>query len=490
MPGDGSCGPSSASAFLFKDEVFGKKLRRGMNRRMAKHWYKRYQFITQCSEDHPFIRKLGGGEVRFTDPLELIKYLDTSEEAANMWTDSEDLSVISDMYQVKIKVITTAGEKDENPTVNLIYPDPDLKEFAELKDVDMEEMVLLHQKDFHFDLIVSKDSVLAKDGSLSYQSNIGPLLDASDVNDSSMNSGKGEEEVNNIEAEIDCVNDLKTKEIKELKKELNKMKENKKLLEENYSKCELRLRNKTEEVEMLKVEVNDLKKIVELEEQLKTNEEDTGQTGDKSNNFTEIVTKQRSRRNRRVEPEYNCTECSYQGTEKEELTKHMNIKHRADGSMRCRNCGEPFSSRSNLLEHRKDMHADVVAPCRNYLSGNCPYSNLMCWWSHDNQPRQENTSVADVRCYICNETFTSKTNMMSHRKIQHRSILRECNLFKDNKCRFKEESCWFKHENIVENDAENEHGENASQKSVFQKVQENLKPPFQDSNQQKMNQKQ
>ena len=114
VPGDGSCGPSSASAFLFGDEVFGPKLRKRMNRFMAKHWYKRYQNITQCSSKHPFVRKLGAGEVEYTDPKELIEYLMTSEKAAYMWSDSEDMSVISDMYQVTIKVITTAGEKDEH----------------------------------------------------------------------------------------------------------------------------------------------------------------------------------------------------------------------------------------------------------------------------------------------------------------------------------------------------------------------------------------
>ena len=80
---------------------------------MAKHWNKRYQFITQCSTEHPFVRKMGTGEIRFTDPIKLVEYLDSFEEAANMWSDSEDLSVISDMYQVKIKVIATAGDMDK-----------------------------------------------------------------------------------------------------------------------------------------------------------------------------------------------------------------------------------------------------------------------------------------------------------------------------------------------------------------------------------------
>ena len=60
VPGNGACGPNSASAFLFGDEVFGDNLRRKMNTFMANHWTRRYQFLTQCSPGHPFVRKLGG----------------------------------------------------------------------------------------------------------------------------------------------------------------------------------------------------------------------------------------------------------------------------------------------------------------------------------------------------------------------------------------------------------------------------------------------
>ena len=108
VAGDGSCLPSSASAFLFKDEVFGRQLKDKMNKFLAKHWERKYKFKTQCSENHPFIRNIGGGgEVSFTDPEKLINYLNKSAEAVYMWSDSEDLAVLSDMYQVKIKIIIT-----------------------------------------------------------------------------------------------------------------------------------------------------------------------------------------------------------------------------------------------------------------------------------------------------------------------------------------------------------------------------------------------
>ena len=56
VPGDGNCRPNCAAVLLFHDEVFGAKLRKRMNLFFAKHWYKRYQHISQCSEDHPFVR--------------------------------------------------------------------------------------------------------------------------------------------------------------------------------------------------------------------------------------------------------------------------------------------------------------------------------------------------------------------------------------------------------------------------------------------------
>ena len=92
-----------------------------------------------------------------TSPFLLNESALHSEEADFMWSDSEDLSVLSDMYQVKIKIIKTKGEKDTNPTINWITPDEELKEDAELQNVDIEDMVLLHTNDCHFDLIDGKN---------------------------------------------------------------------------------------------------------------------------------------------------------------------------------------------------------------------------------------------------------------------------------------------------------------------------------------------
>ena len=484
VPGDGSCGPNSATAFLFEDEVFGPKLRKRMNKHMAKHWNLRYQYITECSEDQPFVRKLGEGEVKYTDPLLLTKYLSSSEEAAFMWTDSEDLAVICDLYQVNIKVITTKGENDENPTVNHIAPDEGMKEFSELKGVKFEEMVLLHQEDCHFDLIVSKNSNLATVGSLSYRSNIGPLIDQNECDEESAideEKPEVEEDHKKIEPETD--------KIISLQRELKREKDSKKALELEYSKCEQELNRKTEEVEKLKTELKDIKLIAQLEEEIVENVKIDHETLKETRKGKDKVVEKGKTQRRQyncTEPQFNCTQCFFQGSNSEELEKHINIKHTTQGGMTCRNCGKMFETKPNLMDHRKTEHLASVAPCRNNMEGLCSYSNRMCWWSHEAQNESKEPSGGNIKCYICSKMFGNKGAMMTHRKKEHSNVVRVCNMFLSNECRYNNSACWYSHEE--DNKAKNNE-EEASQ-SVFQKVQENLEPPLksQEKNQNQENQ--
>ena len=171
-----------------------------------------------------------------------------------MWTDCEDLVVISDMYQVNIKVITSKGEHDTKPTINWIFPDESMKEFAELKDVELEDIVLFHENDLHFNLIVSEQSELATLGSLSFRSNIGPIVDEKEDDDNITDSLKTPESENN------------TAETRKVEQELRKIKESYKKLESEYLQCENKLKIKTEEVEKLKIEIKDIKEILKIEQ--------------------------------------------------------------------------------------------------------------------------------------------------------------------------------------------------------------------------------
>ena len=507
VPGDGCCGPNCAAAFLFHDEVFGPKLRVRMNKFMATHWNNRYKFNTQCSKDHPFVRKLGAGQKSFTDPQKLLKYLMHSKKAAYMWTDSEDLAVISDMYQIRIKVITSKGRDDKNPYISWIYPDASMKKFAELNNVDIDDMVLFHENDCHFNLVVNKNSDLALLGSLSFRYNIGPILANND-----------EDKVSEEEEPKNDIDDSDDSEVLDLRKELKICGDNKTKIEEEYFKCEKELRHKTEEVEKLKLEVKDLKEILSLQDQTKTNgvnevEEESSVT-EPENVWTKAKRKQSSKKclqeklnckecNFQANTEsqinshvilkhpkhrgndYNCNDCDYQGNSKLQLNKHINVKHTvrgqsAESMIKCKNCDEHFVEKWKLMKHRKLMHIDTVAPCKNENSGACSFPAEVCWWRHDVKSGEEN-----IKCFLCNETFKSKALMMIHRKLSHVSAVRICNKYNQNKCYFPNNTCWYLHEEEMETDEsdakdnENEEEENnTDSESGFQKVFVNLKPPI------------
>ena len=89
-------------------------------------------------------------------------------------------------------------------------------------------------------------------------------------------------------------------------------------------------------------------------------------------------------------------------------------------TIKCKNCGEQFSSKWNLMYHRKSKHLNTVAFCRNNLGGNCPYSDDMCWWNHGERQEEK------VSCYICNTTFETKAHIMIHRKEEHAETVRLC----------------------------------------------------------------
>ena len=154
------------------------------------------------------------------------------------------------------------------------------------------------------------------------------------------------------------------------------------------------------------------------------------------------------------EKQFNCKECFFQGTKQIELNKRMNLKHSngetSENVIKCRTCGESFSAKWNLMNHRQSKDLETVAQCRNYIERNCTYSQNICWWNHG---KKHNESI---KCCICEEVFESKMLLMMHRKKEHNKFVKTCNQFNQNGCRFQNSDCWYKHaaENEKDNDDE------------------------------------
>jgi stress-induced morphogen len=550
VPGDGCCGPNCGAAHLFQDEVYGPQLRKKMNIFMADHWEIKYKYITKCSSETPFVRRLNGRDEKYSDPVELLKFLRESEEAAYMWTDCEDLVVLADMYQINIKVITTKGYDDKNVTENWIFSDPKLEKYAELKNVKLEDMALLHEDNNHFNLIVNKDSDLALLGSLSFRLNLGSLKESRKID---------------IPQETEPVEKVDFEELAKIKKDWKKCEKDKKLIEQEYFKCENELKIKTEEVEKLKLEIRDLKQIGDLKNDLENIKQPVGINSFEGNNPKDIdvnivendeqiadaninpwkkaiklfnrrsnakSSSKRKDEKEKEEEEFNCVDCDFQAHSQDQLTKHINLKHvrrrgvgeenhigsskrkvekekeeeefhcvdcdfqahsqdqltkhinlkhvrrrgvGEENHIECKFCGNKFYEKGEFMTHRKVNHPGTIALCKNYAAGGCPFSANGCWWRHN---QQQKSGTDHVDCFICGETFKTRSEMMRHRKLNHTKAVRQCDLFNQNRCRFENNSCWFLHVESNVSDFQDKDEEMCNSQSDFQKSPQNLDPPL------------
>ena len=60
----------------------------------------------------------------------------------------------------------------------------------------------------------------------------------------------------------------------------------------------------------------------------------------------------------------------------------------------------------------------------------------------------------EYNCKDCESKFGSKSNLMMHRKKEHREKVPRCRRFRQGDCELSDDSCWFIHEEITDNDGD------------------------------------
>ena len=169
---------------------------------------------------------------------------------------------------------------------------------------------------------------------------------------------------------------------------------------------------------------------------------------------------------------YNCPECYFQSSLKEELDNHITIKHTVRGvlpnlnvepeKIKCRTCGETFENMWRLKNHRRDQHPHLRRPCLYDLEDRCNHSDNVCWYRHKETNKQNiSKNVRNSnKCFTCQDEFETMNNLMIHRKQQHPEQCKTCVKFAKKECKRSNE-CWFIHKNTED----------------FQESQNNLAPP-------------
>ena len=153
---------------------------------------------------------------------------------------------------------------------------------------------------------------------------------------------------------------------------------------------------------------------------------------------------QRHMKNHTNEGDWTCDDCSYQSNEQNALLDHMLekrhsselLKHLLNQNMyerreKCGFCSQIFTSKRQLLNHKKSEHK-TYQPCRNIID--CSWG-VDCLYNHD--PINENVFL----CYQCGNEFDTRHKMMIHRKTVHEG--KTCRDYLKGSCRFT--PCWYPH---------------------------------------------
>ena len=163
VPGDGACFYNSAAAHIYQDENQASNLRRLAHYFIVNNWWFFKDFYS-----FPFVEQVGVGEQKKSvfkeTESDLTSFL-LSEESLKCYSSGVDTNVISNMFNIRIWIFTYNLDNLE-PRWTLIEPEPLLASYSEYQDESIGDMWLFHADNSHYDLLVTRDSSLAKWGNV------------------------------------------------------------------------------------------------------------------------------------------------------------------------------------------------------------------------------------------------------------------------------------------------------------------------------------
>ena len=277
-----------------------------------------------------------------------------------------------------------------------------------------QKMKLLHYRNKHFDLIISKDSPL-----LGFEKTVLDEPESMDISRSDDNQTELKEKydslINEHEQCVKKMNELKMK-IKHLESELEVTEHKLSISEKSSlvifacSKCE----NTFESKQILETHVQSKHKNVEKIKCDKCHE-----TFD---NASELSIHKKQSHVSESKKDYSCQKCNFATNTEFELKRHIvqcthNKSNNVDAinQITCHICSSQFNLKSELMKHRKESHSERVQKCRYYQEGVCIFDDNSCWYRHEKVDDQ----LKSFKCDVCDVSFNSTHNLRFHKKNKH-----------------------------------------------------------------------
>ena len=507
IPPDGACAPNAGAAHLFKDPKFGPNFRMLINKFIVDRW----DFYKE-KIPFPYVRKVGvkGENVRFEiGEEENFQQFLKSKQSAYLWSDSEDLHVMANLYQMRIQVITTKGTQDTHPTVNWIGPDEELSAHKMLPEGTVKDMRLIHYDDCHYNLIISKDDDIALYGALS------EYLASNREEEKLMEEHKEKDENETLEEKTlieeykksqDTIEKMKRR-ISYLEKELSeKSDELKEVIEtlENVNEFEIVQHKKNgytrkgpqvESIKTFNKNKYDCKMCnATLEAQESFNIHMKNHKDKESQVLKELKSVQASKNN--IEKEYflcekelrnkteelekckienkdlrTIVELREQVRQKEDDRFYMEVDEEENSdkngefdktSPQSKSTPKKVneeSSRQKLFRSQCGLEAKNRTQIRQHINTKhnedkieitdteVEFNCMGCDFQGTSEKQlQRHTELKHmIKCKACEQSFKEKKNLMLHRKKEHPNLVAPCKKLAEKSCIYTEESCYWRH---------------------------------------------
>ena len=331
-------------------------------------------------------------------------------------------------------------------------------------------MTVLNYKDFHFNLVVEKDSMVAQSGTLSFQRKtagearhgpeVVPGASSREKIQSKMKEDSGViSSSSNISGKTQA--DLETR-ITILEKALaESLTENIRLKEIKYP--EQSTKHTTENNKVLKIHCSECNLPSDSYETLKKHMETIhfnfshkcSYCGKGFNQKMNLVSHMRTH-NEKAQSDFSCNACEINFSTEKLLTEHILKQHpKVQSSFICEKCQEQYETKDALEMHSQNAHKNV----KEYNCNECDHQTTDSFklkkhtdLAHNQFQGLEDKNIS-FYCVSCGQGFQEKSSLVKHRLDAHGKSKTKCRFKADKTCRNganNGEQCLYDHSDNVQ----------------------------------------
>ena len=113
----------------------------------------------------PHTEMVGFKSVTFENEKEYTEFLRNNSESGNLWMNHQGLQIVANAYQMNIHILTVGVQSMEEPKARWTHlvPDKRLEKFNRMEqNCLVNDLWMIHEDGVHFDLIIKKESILAR----------------------------------------------------------------------------------------------------------------------------------------------------------------------------------------------------------------------------------------------------------------------------------------------------------------------------------------